>query len=64
MFEKEDKYEKMHFLIEQFFNHEVFTWQFYNASLFLVILAAFMFYKALVQYFFDWDKIEGNNNDS
>lgn len=28
------------------------------------MLAVFMFYKALVQYFFDWDKIEGNNNDS
>ena len=52
----------MHFLIEQFYNTDVFSWPFFNSSIFLAIILVFMFYKGLVQYLLDWDKIEGQND--
>lgn len=52
----------MHFLIEQFYNIDVFSWPIFNSCLFTGLLGTFMFYKWMVQYFLDWDKIEGSND--
>ena len=60
--EKENKNDKMHFLIEQFYNTDVFSWQIFNSTLCSTLLTMFMFYKWMVQYFLDWDKIEGAND--
>jgi hypothetical protein len=51
----------MYFLLEQFFNSDIITWPLYNSTLASIVLGMFMFYKLLVEYFLDWDTIEGPN---
>lgn len=59
--EKESKYDRMYFLIEQFFNSDMFTWPLFNSTCASLYIGLFMFYKLTAEYFLDWDVIEGPN---
>jgi hypothetical protein len=59
-YKKTNSIDENQHIIEQYFNHEVFSYTLLVSVLWLSSLMVFAVYRFFAEYFLDWDKIEGD----